>query len=144
MRKIFAIITLVSMIFIAGCVDVDELWNEIDSLKRENKEQADELGKYKERLKRVEDLASLANSDIVAIKAMIEALNNKVSVVSFKELADKSGFLLTMSDGSTITLKHGPKGDKGNRVAIGTKSLAPVFTGPWMESSFSTKPVTKS
>ncbi len=54
---------------------------------------------------------------------MIEALNNKVSVVSFKELADKSGFLLTMSDGSTITLKHGPKGDKGDRVAIGTKKF---------------------
>ncbi|NMB36641.1 MAG: hypothetical protein GX993_01190, partial [Bacteroidales bacterium] len=123
MKKFFAIITLISMIIFVGCVDVDELWNEIDSLKKENQEQADELGKYKERLKIVEDLTSLANSDIAAIKAIVDALNKNVSIVSYKELADKSGYQLTMSDGSTITLRHGLKGDKGDRVVIGSKAF---------------------
>ena len=41
--------------------------------------------------------------------------NRKVSIVSYKELIDKSGYELLMSDGSKITLKHGAKGDKGEQ-----------------------------
>ena len=48
-----------------------------------------------------------------SIKGLVDALTNKVSVVSYKELADKSGYELTMSNGTKITLKHGAKGADG-------------------------------
>ncbi|MGI6572386.1 MAG: PL29 family lyase N-terminal domain-containing protein [Fermentimonas sp.] len=40
-------------------------------------------------------------------------MTNRLSVVSYKELADMSGYELTMSDGSKITLKHGTDGTDG-------------------------------
>ena len=109
MKRFFATITLVAMILIVGCTDLDDLWSEIDSLKKQNKEQADKLIEFEAWLRSVEQLTNTANSDINTIRMLIDALNNKVSVVSYNELADKSGYELSMSDGSKITLKHGEK-----------------------------------
>ena len=135
MKRFFATITLVAMILIVGCTDLDDLWSEIDSLKKQNKEQADKLIEFEAWLRSVEQLTNTANSDINTIRMLIDALNNKVSVVSYNELADKSGYELSMSDGSKITLKHGEKGDKGDtgdtgdkgdNVVIGTEPFVPT------------------
>ena len=64
------------MIIIVGCTDLDDVQRQIDELKA--------------RLKSVEQLTSNANSEITSIRALIDAVNKKLSVVSYKELADKA------------------------------------------------------
>jgi len=49
------------------------------------------------------------------VKQLINATTNKLSVVSYKELDDKSGYELSMSDGSKIILKHGAQGEPGEQ-----------------------------
>ncbi|MGI6572385.1 MAG: hypothetical protein ACOX19_02955 [Fermentimonas sp.] len=45
MKKFLTIITLLGMFLLVGCVDLDEVWNELESLKKQNAEQAKELEK---------------------------------------------------------------------------------------------------
>ena len=107
MKRFFTTIVLAAMIILAGCTDLDDVQRQLDELKA--------------RLKSVEQLTSNANSEITSIKALIDAVNKKLSVVSYKELADKSGYELTLSDGGKITLKHGAKGDDGITPEINVK-----------------------
>jgi hypothetical protein len=120
MKKFFTIITLLTMFLVVGCVDLDEVWNEIDFLKKQNAEQANELEERKAKISEYEawlaglkQLTNDANSEIGSIKGLVDALSNKVSVVSYRELTDKSGYELTMSDGSKIILKNGKDGADG-------------------------------
>ena len=53
--------------------------------------------------------------ELATIKTLVDAINKKVSVVSYTELSDKSGYELTMSDGSKIVVKHGTQGAKGDK-----------------------------
>jgi len=87
MKKILTILTLVAMIMVAGCVDLDDILRRLDEQERE----------------------------LATMKSLVDAMDKKISVQSFKELADKSGYELTMSDGSKIVLKHGAKGEKGEQ-----------------------------
>ena len=121
------------MFLVVGCVDLDELWNEIDFLKKQNAEKARELEEenakfaaFEELYKSVEKLTSNANSEITSLKGLIDALSNRLSVVSYKELEDKSGYELTMSDGSKITLKHGAKGAAGKDGKDGAEGEAGI------------------
>ena len=43
MKKFFTTIILPVMFLVVGCVDLDELWNEIDLLKKQNTEQSNEM-----------------------------------------------------------------------------------------------------
>lgn len=61
----------------------------------------------------MEKLTGSANSEITSLKGLIDALSNRLSVVSYNKLEDKSGYELIMSDGSNMTLKHGAKGAAG-------------------------------
>ncbi|MDI9522190.1 MAG: hypothetical protein QM237_02870, partial [Bacteroidota bacterium] len=81
MKKILTAITLAALIIIAGCTDLDDIYRQLDEQKKE----------------------------LATVKELINAINKKISVVSYKELDDKSGYELTMSDGSKIILKHGAK-----------------------------------
>ena len=121
------------MFLVVGCVDLDELWNEIDFLKKQNAEKAKELEEenakfaaFEELYKSVEKLTNSANSEITSLKGLIDALSNRLSVVSYKELEDKSGYELTMSDGSKITLKHGAKGAAGKDGKDGAEGEAGI------------------
>ena len=90
MKRIFTTLALAAVIILAGCTDLDDVYRRLDNQKEE-----------------------LAN-----IKALANAVTNKLSVVSYKELPDKSGYELTMSDGSKITLKRGTKGQQAENQAI--------------------------
>ncbi|MGI6572383.1 MAG: PL29 family lyase N-terminal domain-containing protein [Fermentimonas sp.] len=116
----FTTVTLAALIFFVGCADLDEVWSEIDLLKKKKTEQIKEMEEQKEQfaalealLENLEQLTSNANSEITSIKGLVDALTNRLSVVSYKELADMSGYELTMSDGSRIALKHGTDGTDG-------------------------------
>jgi hypothetical protein len=85
MKQKLTTLALVVMIIFTGCVDLDDIYRRLDEQERE----------------------------IATMKALINAINKKISVESYMELADKSGYELTMSDGSKITLKHGVNGEQG-------------------------------
>ncbi len=87
MKKILTTLSLAVMILFAGCVDLDDIYRRLD-------EQARELA---------------------TVKALVNAINEKISVTSYIELSDKSGYELIMSDGSKIVLKHGSQGAKGDK-----------------------------
>jgi len=72
MKRIFTIITLLAMIILAGCTDLDDINRQLDEQEKE----------------------------LATVRALLNAMTNKVSVVSYKELPDGSGYELTMSDGN--------------------------------------------
>ena len=89
------------MISFAGCVDLDDLWSEINLLKQKNSEQLKELEEQKEEFASLEELlaslekvAANVNTEISSIKGLVDALTNNVGISSYKELADKSGYEL--------------------------------------------------
>lgn len=85
MKSTLTILALALMIIFSGCVDLDDIYRRLDEQERE----------------------------LATMRALIDAINKKISVVSYMELSDKSGYELIMSDGSKITLKHGIKGEQG-------------------------------
>lgn len=87
MKKVLTTIMLAALIIIAGCTDLDDIYRQLDEQKKE----------------------------LASVKQLINAMSNKISVVSYKELDDKSGYELTMSDGNKIILKHGAKGEQGEQ-----------------------------
>ncbi len=73
------------------------------------------------RIVALETLVATANSEITTIKGLINALEGKVSINSYTELSDKSGYELLMSDGSKIVLKNGDKGESGSVPSVNVK-----------------------
>lgn len=89
---------------LAGC-DNDDLEKRVDSLEN--------------RLEIVEKTLTEINSGISSLQSIVEALQNGKSVSNVEETA--TGYVITFSDGSTITLKHGKDG------ANGQNATAPVI-----------------
>ncbi|HHY01184.1 MAG TPA: hypothetical protein GX531_07435, partial [Methanothermobacter sp.] len=87
MKRIFTVVALAVVIILAGCTDLDDIYRQLDEQKK----------------------------DLANVKQLINAATNELSVVSYKELDDKSGYELTMSDGSKIILKHGARGEPGEQ-----------------------------
>ena len=87
MKRIFTVVALAVVIILAGCTDLDDIYRQLDEQKK----------------------------DLANVKQLINATSNELSVVSYKELDDKSGYELTMSDGSKIILKHGARGERRAR-----------------------------
>jgi len=119
------------MFLVVGCVDLDELWSEIDSLKKQGEEQSAELAErkakiaeYKAWLESLKQVTSDANSDVSSIKGLVDAMTKKVYIVSYNELADKSGYELVLSDGTKMVLQHGPAGADGKDGKDGAEGKA--------------------
>lgn len=81
---------------LAGC-DNDDLEKRVDSLEN--------------RLEIVEKTLTEINSGISSLQSIVEALQNGKSVSNVEETA--TGYVITFSDGSNITLKHGQDGTNG-------------------------------
>lgn len=95
MKKLISLLFIIPLLF-ASCVNLDEV-NE-------------RLNKHEERIKGLETLVSNANNSIATLQKLIDAEAGKLSVVSYQPLEDGSGYVLTMSDGSKLTLKNGGDG----------------------------------
>lgn len=91
-RSIFFWLLPVFILFTA-CSDLSDLRKRLDE--------------HEARLKNLETLMTTTNSDIKAMKELLDAQSKKIGIVSYKELADKSGYELVMSDGSKIVIKNG-------------------------------------
>ena len=96
MKKLFLSILMITSILFVGCTDLDDVNERLDD--------------HDNRLNAIESLINDANNEITSIKALLDAQSKKISIVSYKELDDKSGYELIMSDGSKITLKNGKEG----------------------------------
>ena len=116
MKKLVTLLALLAMIISVSCKQTD-----FDEILRRQENQAVDLKGIKDRVAVLESLVKTVNTDIGTIKNLVEALEKGVNVVSYAELADKSGFELIMSDGTKIVLKHGEKGDKGDTGVKGDK-----------------------
>lgn len=95
---------------LAGC-DNDDLEKRVDSLEN--------------RLEIVEKTLTEINSGISSLQSIVEALQNGKSVSNVEETA--TGYVITFSDGSTITLKHGKDGANGQDGTNGQNATAPVI-----------------
>ncbi len=89
------------MLSLVGCTQFDDsrLWDAIDELEDAQKELEDEQEKMQDQLD--------------AQQTLLNALANNLSIVSITPTEE--GFLLTFSNGSTITVKHGEKGEQGDK-----------------------------
>ncbi len=103
-----AVFALISILFAVSCERTD-----FDELRNLQEEQKVPLADHEARIKVLEDMVHAANTDIINIKKLIEGLQKKVSIVSYEALEDGSGYVLTMSDGTKMTLKNGKNGKDG-------------------------------
>ena len=102
---------------LAGC-DNDDLEKRVDSLEN--------------RLEIVEKTLTEINSGISSLRSIVEALQNGKSVSNVEETA--TGYVITFSDGSNITLKHTDRMEQTDRTQLPRLSvwmnLKELITGP--------------
>lgn len=104
-RRNFALLWSIFLaILVSSCTNLDEIYRRLDD--------------YGTRLTRVEEKVLIANGDIKTLQALIKAQEDNITIKSWRPLDDKSGYVLTMSDGNTIVLKNGADGASSN---IGVK-----------------------
>lgn len=102
---------------------------DFDEIMRKQQQQQDQLNSQAARIAALEAAVKLMNTDITALKAITSALQQNVSIISYK--ATSTGYTLTMSNGTTINLSNGKDGTNGtngtngkdgvNAPAIGVK-----------------------
>lgn len=92
---------------LAGC-DNDDLEKRVDQLEN--------------RLEIVEKNLTDINTGISSLQTIVEALQNGKSVTNVEETA--TGYVITFSDGSTITLKHGKDGTNGQNATAPVIGMA--------------------
>lgn len=108
MKKLFYLFIPIVLLF--SCTDLDEI--------------NDRLDEHDDRLAKLENLVNDANSTIKNLQMLVEAQENKVSIISYDALPDGSGYVLEMSDGTEITLKNG---SDGKSPTIGVKEVDGVL-----------------
>lgn len=104
MKRVNFLFVLFVMTLVTGCTDLDFFERRLDD--------------YEARLQELENEMNVANRDLVAIRELIKAQANAISIKDYRPLDDNSGYVLTMSDGSKIVLKNGLNGQSS---AVGVK-----------------------
>lgn len=104
MKRVNFLFVLFVMTLVAGCTNLDFFERRLDD--------------YEARLQKLENEMNVANRDLVAIRELIKAQANAISIKDYRPLDDNSGYVLTMSDGSKIVLKNGLNGQSS---AVGVK-----------------------
>ncbi len=95
MKKLFYSLLLSTLLLFAGCSDVYD--------------DSEIKGKYDDLQEEVDDL----REDVDEIKALLEAIDKNLFVESVEETVD--GYIITLSDNSTIYIKHGKDGEQGEQ-----------------------------
>lgn len=84
---------LMLLLLLSSCANTDEI--------------RDKLKDHEKRIEVLEQLVKKANESTSALQALIDKMSKQLTIVKYEELKDGSGYVITMSDGSTITLKNG-------------------------------------
>ena len=104
MKKYFLLALVVLTGMASSCkYDDDEIWDSVNNLA--------------DRVASLEAATKQMNSDIAAMKSIITALQNQVSVSEVEELKD--GYIIHFSDGTKATIKNGADGKDGANGADG-------------------------
>lgn len=74
----------------------------------------EQIGSLDDRLSKVEEDLATLELNVDAMKTLADALKNGKYIESYEALEDGSGYTIRFSDGTTIVVKHGAKGDKGD------------------------------
>ena len=100
MRKFLclALSVVVTLTALVGCsYDDGAIWNEVEQIK--------------DRVETLEETVIKTNEDIVALQAIVAALQNNVYVVAVNTTTD--GYIIEFSDGTTATINNGKDGANG-------------------------------
>ncbi|PVH25509.1 PL29 family lyase N-terminal domain-containing protein [Sphingobacterium corticibacter] len=89
-----------------------------DELLRRQEDLQSQLDEHAARLAALENAVLAINNDITSLSAIAKALQENISIVSYNTIS--AGYLLTMSDGTTITLTNGKDGKDGQNGNNGT------------------------
>lgn len=90
-------------------VNTDDIWNSIDNLE--------------DRVASLEKVCSQMNGNIASLQALVQAVQENVSITSVSPLMENGkevGYTITFSKGNPIVIYHGTKGDKGEPGKNGT------------------------
>ena len=96
MKKIILSLLFLPLVLLFSCTSLDDVNERLDE--------------HEKRLDALETLVTNANTTISNLQKLVDAQGQKVSVVSYEALPDGAGYVLTMSDGTEITLKNGSDG----------------------------------
>ena len=101
MKKVFTFLMVALVAFaLTGCKS--KVWNEIDGIK--------------ERLTALEDAVQKTNSDIIALRNIVNALQNNVYVTNVETTAD--GYTIHFSDGTSAVITNGQDGTNAPIISI--------------------------
>ena len=107
MNRPLCTVAAAMMLFIGCSVSYDdsEILNQISGIQDELKDVQEEVDKLK--------------GDIASMQTLLNAVANNLSIVSVAPTTD--GYIIVFSDGSSITIRHGEKGDTGAQGEQGEK-----------------------
>lgn len=100
------------LVSLLGCERTD-----FDELLRRQENLQEQLDDHAARLAALENAVKGINADMISLREIVHALQQQISVVSYQATA--TGYLLTMSDGSSITLNNGRDGKDGQNGSNG-------------------------
>ena len=112
MKKLLFLFAGALSAMVVGCTQFDatDLWDEINNLKDAQEELEEEQDKMQ--------------AQIDAQQTLLNALANNLSIVSITPVTE--GYVIVFSDNSTITIKHGEKGEQGEK---GDSFIASITVG---------------
>lgn len=96
MKKHSYLLLIFAFALFAACTDLSDVNNRLDD--------------HEVRLTALENQVKNINDNIVNLRALVAAQNDKTAISSYKALEDGSGYVLSMSNGTEIVLKHGTAG----------------------------------
>ncbi|MBQ6045776.1 MAG: hypothetical protein IJL42_09680 [Bacteroidales bacterium] len=110
MKRILLTLAAVASLLVCACdktYDDSSIKNQISGLEQ--------------RVQNLEDLCSKLNTNIASIQTLMQNIDSKIAIERVVTLPDDEGYLITFSDGASITVyngldgKTGKKGDKGEQ-----------------------------
>jgi hypothetical protein len=108
MKKLLTITLTTVLLAMSGCNE--KLWDEIDYIKKQEKELA-------ERLAALEAWQATVNSNISALQGLVSALQSHRFITDVTEFTTPApgGWIISFNTGTPLTITNGAKGDKGDK-----------------------------
>ena len=104
MKRILTFLALCIVMCLHSCYDDAALWQTVND--------------HSTRLTQLETLCNQMNSDISSLKTLVTAIQNGGYITSVTPLVENRvevGYMLTLSNGKTVSVYHGSQGDKGDK-----------------------------
>lgn len=93
MQKNIIYLLVLPFLLMISCTNLDDIYERLDD--------------HDARLNALENLVTNANKSIADLQRLLEIEAGKTTVVDYVPLEDGSGYVITLSNGETITLKNG-------------------------------------